>query len=148
MAVAEPLPLMGETAVRVDRVRRDDEEGREVGEGGTGVTVFTQDVGVCARLGRRGLQMSSMIYIEAGDCGEKSTCGEDVATNTASNHTGKNDISSDMHLEEETSLLLTERAPVDSLVCVVVDVAVVFLRVRVCVHLCVARMQAQVKNKE
>ena len=140
MAVAEPLPLRGETAVGVERVRRDDEEGRQVGEGGTGVTVITKDVGVCARPGRRGLQMSSMIYIEAGDCGEVSICGEDVATNTASNHTGKDDISSGMHLDAETSLLLTQRAPVGSLVCVVVVVVVLCVCVcvweRECVHLC------------
>jgi hypothetical protein len=105
-------------------VRRNDEEGRQGGEGGTGVSVFTKDVGVCARLGCRGLQMSSMIYIEAGNCGEVSICGEDIPTNTANNHTCKDDISSGMHLEEETSLLLTRRAPVDSLVCVVVVVVI------------------------
>ncbi len=74
MAVEKSLPLRWKTAVSVDRVRRDDEEGRQGGEGDTGVSVFTKDVGVCARLGRRGLQMSSMIYIEAGNCGEVSIC--------------------------------------------------------------------------
>lgn len=65
-------------------------------------TFLTND----SRIGRRGLQMSSLIIIEGGS---RVNWRE-----APSDHSAKDDIKSGMNMEEETNLLLTQLDPLDS----------------------------------